>query len=340
MRWDSRDAGEFHALDAEGVASSRTKPTKGRTAVPNRLAFLCVAAAVPSIAWADGTPGRVDIGNGRQMYIECRGEGAPAVVIIPGGTAAADDWTEAEPGKLNVFDAVGGFTRVCAYDRPGVPLAAGLPSRSDPTPQPRTAADAVADLHALIAAAGIQTPVVLVGHSYGGLVDRLYARTWPDQVAGMVLVDALAEGLRSNETPEEWVNQKAILQGDLTETLKIYPDIERDDPDKSFDQLEAAPPLKPMPVVVLSADFAWGPLVAGLVADGRLAPDTPPDVGYVTDRAQKVAQAAIAAEAPGARHVTKTDSGHEIHKDQPQLVLDSIRDVVEAVRAGRTSKGP
>ena len=53
-----------------------------------------------------------------------------------------------------------------------------------------------------------------------------------------------------------------------------------------------------------------------------------------------MAQAKLAAEVPGARHVTDTDSGHDIHKDQPQLVVDSIRDVVDAVRAGRTALSP
>ena len=301
-----------------------------------RLAALLLAAAAPSVAPAADTAGSVDIGGGRKMYMECRGAGAPAVVIVAGGKAAADDWTEAAaPGAPNVFDAIGAFTEVCAYDRPGTPVGEE-PSRSDPTPQPRTAGDAVADLHALLSAAGIATPVVLVGHSYGGLVVRLYARTYPDDVAGMVLVDALSEGLREAETPEEWAHQRVILEGDLTETLKIYPEIERDETDRSFDQLLAAPPMRPMPLVVLSADHPWGPLVPGFIADGTLPPDTPPDVGYVTDRAQKVAQAELAASVPGARHVTKTDSGHEIHKDQPQLVIDSIRDVVDAVRAGRT----
>ena len=305
-----------------------------------RLAALLLAAAAPSVAPAAGTAGSVEVGGDRKMYMECRGDGAPAVVIAAGGKAAADDWTEAPaPRAPNVFDAIGAFTEVCAYDRPGTPVGE-KPSRSDPTPQPRTAGDAVADLHALLSAAGIAMPVILVGHSYGGLIVRLYARTWPDDVVGMVLVDALAEGLREAETPQEWVYQRIILEGDLTETLKIYPEIERDEIDRSFDQLLAAPPMRPMPLVVLSADHPWGPLVPGFIADGSLPPDTPPDVGYVTDRAQKVAQAELAASVPGARHVTKTESGHEIHKDQPQLVIDSIRDVVDAVRAGQTGLAP
>ena len=116
--------------------------------------------------------------------------------------------------------------------------------------------------------------------------------------------------------------------------------IERADADRSFDQIRAAAPLKPMPLVVLSADRPWGPLVPKLITDGVLPANIPPDFGYVTDRAQKVAQASLALLVAGARHVTNTNSGHEIHKDQPQLVANSIRDVLDAVRNGKTSLAP
>lgn len=273
------------------------------------------------------------------MYLECRGEGSPVVVIVAGMRASADDWTRSAPGKLNVFSEVARFTRVCAYDRPGTPVGEE-PSRSDPVPQPVTAGEAVADLHALAAAASVATPFVIVAHSYGGLIGRLYAMTHPDEVSGMVLVDTLSEGLREAETPEEWAIQRILLNGDLTEALRLYPPIERADADRSFDQIRAAAPLKPMPLVVLSADRPWGPGLPALIADGLLPADVPPDFGYVTDRAQRSAQAKLAALVAGARRVTSTNSGHEIHKDQPQLVVDSIRDVVEAVRAGKTSVPP
>ena len=160
--------------------------------------------ALPALA-ADGDfAGTVDIGGGRKMYLECRGTGSPTVFIVPGGRAAADEWTNDSP----VFADVAKFTRVCAYDRPGTPLANDSPSRSDPVPMPITVADSVADLHALVQAAKIETPFVIVGHSYGGLIVRLYAMTYPQDVDGMVLVDALSEFLRAAETPEEWVWQK------------------------------------------------------------------------------------------------------------------------------------
>src|SRR5262249_58076990 len=112
------------------------------------------------------------------------------------------------------------------------------------------------------------------------------------------------------------------------------------DVDRSLAQVRGAPPLRPMPLIVLSADRPWGPLVPGMIASGQLSASTPPDFGYVTDIAQKQAQAKLAALVPGAKHITKTDAGHEIHKDQPQLVVDSIREVVDAVPAGRTRLVP
>jgi pimeloyl-ACP methyl ester carboxylesterase len=138
---------------------------------------------VPKSAAAGDFAGLVDIAGGRKLYLACRGKGSPKVILVGGLRASADDWMETLPGKPNVFSAVAAFTRVCVYDRRGTPVG-DQPSRSDPVAQPTTAADAVADLHALIAAAGIQTPAVLVGHSYGGLITRLYASTYPDEVSG------------------------------------------------------------------------------------------------------------------------------------------------------------
>jgi pimeloyl-ACP methyl ester carboxylesterase len=288
---------------------------------------------VPKSAGVGNFAGLVDIGGGRKMYLVCRGTGSPTVILVAGLKASADDWMTTTPGKPNVFAAVAAFTRVCAYDRPGTPVG-DQPSRSDMVVQPTTAADAVADLHALVVADGIKTPAVLVGHSYGGLIVRLYAGTHPDEVSGLVLVDALTEGLRQAETQAEWAIQRELINGDIRESLRLYPALEQLDTDKSFDQLLAAAPIKPMPLIVLSADRPWGPQVPALIAKGDLPADVPKDFGYVTDKAQKEAQAKLAALAPGTKHITDTNSGHEIHKDQPQLVTDAIREVVEAVRSG------
>lgn len=298
-----------------------------------------VTSSAAALAGEGDFAGRVDIGSSRKIHLECRGQGFPTVVIVPGARASAADWTRSEPGKVDLFSAVAGFTRVCTYDRPGTPVD-DAPSRSDPVAQPVSAGEAAADLQALVSAAGIATPFVAVGHSYGGLVARLYAMTHPGAVNGMVLVDALSEALRAAQSPAEWAIQRSLLDGDLSAALKLYPAIERFDANRSFDQMLAAAPLQPMPLTVLSADQPWGPLIPELIAAGRLPAGTPPGFGYVTDKAQMEAQAKLAALVPGARHVTDTASGHDIHKEQPQRVIDAIRGVVDAVRGGVDGRAP
>jgi pimeloyl-ACP methyl ester carboxylesterase len=299
----------------------------------SRILAAILQLALVSAAPADFVDLGQERGTGRTLYLDCRGSGAPVVILVGGLRASADDWDETAKPGMTVFGDTAKFTRVCAYDRPGTPVGE-KPSRSSPVPQPALPDDAVADLHALLARAKVPGPVVLVGHSYGGLIARLYAGTYPNEVAGLVLVDALTEGLQDAQTPEQWTVQRKLMMGDMSEALKLYPAIERIDPDKSLAQMRKAPPLRPMPLVVLSADKPWGPQVPGMIAAGLLTKDTPPDAGYITDAAQKIAHAKLAALVPGAKHVTKTDSGHEIHKQQPQLVIDAIREVVDAVRKG------
>ena len=74
-----------------------------------------------------------------------------------------------------------------------------------------------------------------------------------------MLVDALTKELQEAETPEQWAIQRVLMEGDIRESLAIYPDLERIDPDRSFDQVRVAAPLRPLPLIVLSADRPWGP---------------------------------------------------------------------------------
>lgn len=149
--------------------------------------MLIAWAALIFVGCGDGghsatTAGVVDIGGGRMMYRECRGTGTPIVVLVSGKGNRADIWSaRLDPTKASptVFRAVGDFTRVCAYDRPLTTGTADEPGRSDPVPEPVTAADGAADLHALLVAADEAGPHVVVGHSYGGLISRLYASTYP-----------------------------------------------------------------------------------------------------------------------------------------------------------------
>jgi pimeloyl-ACP methyl ester carboxylesterase len=117
------------------------------------------AAAVEESDFA----GLIDIGEGRQTYMECSGTGSLTVVLLSGLRGVADVWSTSSTGKgaTTVFPEVVDFTRVCAYDRPGTVVGGESPSRSDPASQPTTAQDAVADLHALLSAAEELVPTCL-----------------------------------------------------------------------------------------------------------------------------------------------------------------------------------
>lgn len=116
----------------------------------------------------------VDIG-GRHINLYCTGSGSPTVILDTDGDDSTVDWRFVQP-------IVARRTRVCSYDAPALGF-------SDPAPAPNDAGAMANDLHALLAHAGVTTPIVLVGYSLSGLSARLYADRHPRGVAGMVLVD-------------------------------------------------------------------------------------------------------------------------------------------------------
>jgi pimeloyl-ACP methyl ester carboxylesterase len=120
----------------------------------------------------------LDIG-GRTLNVFCSGTGGPAVVFESGGDGPGLGW---EPIRTQVAE----LTQACWYDRAGI-------GWSDPGPFPRTSAAIARDLRALLHRAGVPAPYVLVGASFGGLNSRVYASLFPNEVAGMVLVDSAHE---------------------------------------------------------------------------------------------------------------------------------------------------
>jgi pimeloyl-ACP methyl ester carboxylesterase len=250
------------------------------------------------------------------------------VILVSGYGNGADVWGLLDPGvrRPPVLAGVARFARVCAYDRPNTILQPDRPGRSDPVPQPRTAADAVAELHALLRAARLPGPYLLVGHSLGGLFVRLYASTYPRQVAGLVLVDATYELLRELLTPEQWAAYARIT---LEPVPGVDPPVELFDQDASFDQMlraRAARPLRPtLPLVVLSHG-----LPAELPPGVELPPGSP-DLATL-ERASQAAQNELGRLLPYARHVIARRSGHYIHIAQPELVIDAVRRVLGMVR--------
>ncbi len=269
----------------------------------------------------------IDIGAGRKMFLECRGSGSPTVILESGYRNDAEIWsTELEPGMSTVFPEVARFTRVCAYDRPGTFLDKDHLGRSTPVPMPRTARDLVSDLHALLQTAHIPGPYVFAAHSFGGIFSRLYASTYPNEVVGMVLVDALSEKVRTGLTPEQWKFYVNFGFTKPTPGLEKYKDIETLDVNASLDQMEkatTAEPLRPMPLFVLTQgqpfDLSpWQPL--------------PADFPGALNKAWHTAQDELATLAPNAKHKIATKSAHYIQVQEPQLVIDAIKQVVEAVR--------
>ena len=280
-----------------------------------------------SIATSGDFAGLVDIG-GRQMYLTCRGVGSPTVILEAGAGNDADTWDTVgltpDSTQTAVLPGVASFTQVCAYDRPGTLLDLDHRSRSDPVPMPRTAADVVADLHALLSAAAIPGPYVMAAHSFGGLVVRLYTATYPDEVVGLVLIDAAHEdyytAMRETLTPEQRAQQTRLEEQGPPE-LADYPNRERLDPDASAAEVRAATsasPLRPLPLIVLTHGRSW---------------DWPPSYpAAALEAVWLLLQENLAALTPNSRLVVAGQSGHFIPGDQPDLVIDAIRQVVDAVR--------
>jgi pimeloyl-ACP methyl ester carboxylesterase len=143
------------------------------------LLLMAVAGAAMTVSAVSGPPRAaqgqlVDIG-GRRLYLECTGSGSPAVILQAGAGGDATAWQRIEP-------TIAAKTTVCAYDRAGR-------GRSDEAPALQDGNAIARDLHDLLTKAAIPGPYVLVGHSSGGPYLRVYAATYPADVAGMVLLD-------------------------------------------------------------------------------------------------------------------------------------------------------
>jgi len=119
----------------------------------------------------------VDIGGGRSLYLECVGSGSPTVVLEAGFGGSGRDWAEVQPQLVAT-------TRTCVYDRAGL-------GNSLPISVVHDASDEITDLQRLLGRAQIAPPYVMVGHSYGGLLVRLFAQAHPDETVGVVLVDSI-----------------------------------------------------------------------------------------------------------------------------------------------------
>ena len=172
------------ALLAAFALLAAAQPAPAAAAAP---ATLAPEVAAQYVAPHDG----IDIG-GRKLNLFCMGSGPRTVLLEAGGSDWSVTWALVQP-------ALAGKARVCAYDRAGL-------GYSDPFFLPRTPIAIVEDMHALIAAAKLKTPLVLVGHSLGGFNVKLYAALYPEDVAGLVLVDPSED--RFDERARPFLNRR------------------------------------------------------------------------------------------------------------------------------------
>jgi pimeloyl-ACP methyl ester carboxylesterase len=286
-------------------------------------------------------PGRLVEIDGRLSHIHCTGSGTPTI-LLESGMDDRGSW-----GWENLLDELSQVSRACAYDRAGFIW-------SEPREGPRDAERIAAELHAILAAASESPPYVMVGHSLGGLLVRVYDGLYPREAVGFVFVDAshpdqdrrfpadvrrLIEQ-RKSEPDRRWLFRilapyrifaperstartaywwRSFPEGVLGEGRAI---------DAMSEQAAQTGLLGDHPVVVLTAGV----------------PLSMPDLSVEENAAMRRIWLELHGELAGlssnSDHRIVEGAGHYVHWDQPESVVAAIRDVVTAVReSGPLRKG-
>ena len=290
---------------------------------------LASASAGPDVPYA----GRlVDVG-GHRMHIDCRGEGRPTVVMDAGLGGASLDWSLVQP-------AVQATTRVCVFDRAGM-------GWSEAVSGPRTPSQLATELHALLAAAGESGPFLLVGHSLAGKNVRLFAGAFPEEVVGMVLVDARSEIIDQHMSVDDTAGFNAALKGQaMTYSLARRVGLARLVGGALIGEpLVPAATAREMALLQTNAaaiDETYREGIARSADDVFLAGQTLGTLPLVVIAAENSmtgiagwgsAQEAQAHLSTNGTLVVAKGSGHYVQLEKPELVSAAINQVVAAVRA-------
>lgn len=257
---------------------------------------------------------------GKRLRYVCEGDGPVAVVIDQGqGLSIEQGFERTEPmGWTKVVKEIQNFTRVLMHDR------AGLGS-SDPAPGPRTSSDMVADLRAVLAAARVRPPYVLVGHSIGGFNARLFAGTYPNEVLGLVLVDSCHPdqlgkfaSILPPESPGEAMPLKLLRHGSGAGLSA-----EAIDFGACAEQAREVVTIGRKPLIVVSQS----PQALG-----------PPGIPLPIWEKMRIAWSDMQGELLGlsakSTHVIATHAGHMIQLEEPGLVVDAILGAVREAQFG------
>jgi pimeloyl-ACP methyl ester carboxylesterase len=261
-----------------------------RKAMPVLLLVLPCLAFVPAWRAAADLPKRVD-GGGHPLRLRVAGKGSPTVVLEIGLGGPLEEWAIVQP-------AIASFTRVAAYDR----LGAGHRA-------PRlTGKEICQELHTALANAGLEPPYILVGQSFGGVYNRLFASLYPEEVAGLVLLDpAQEEFIDWMEVHHPEQSLASFSRVDWPEAAGI---------EATLEELKSAGELPNIPVIVVTGSRT---------GEGKLRDQVLPMWTACHDR--------WATAQPRGRHVLAKASGHGVHVDEPDLVVELVKELVESARA-------
>jgi pimeloyl-ACP methyl ester carboxylesterase len=304
-------------------------------------------------------PGRMVGIPGSRMHLLRLGAGAPSIVLEAGIAASSLNWSVLQP-------ALATSTTTYSYDRAGFGWSASDNSAC-------TLAKLTDDLHALVAGAPVPAPFILVAHSFGSYIATVYARRFPNELAGVVLVDPL--------TPEEWIEptpeQRSRLRrgtwfsraggvvasvGVLRACLWLLQRGDRERPRRVLRLfgtqatetvehiLSELAKLPPDVVRVIRARWSRPQFFWTMADYIRSLPDCAVEMNgcaipchipvtvlsgahQAPERMQE--HAAIATHSERGRHIVAGASAHWVHLDQPELVVDAVREMVEAVQDRR-----
>lgn len=242
--------------------------------------------------------------DGRRVYLDCRGPSGPPparqsmVILEAGFGAGAASWGA-------VLDGVAEFARVCAWDRPGL-------GRSDPRGR-HSPAEALDDLWRALDTAGETGPIVVAGHSFGGVYARILAAEHPEAVVGLVLIDAYYPDIGIESDPSLPADFREGFGRSLDDTAAMLARGEDLDWPSTMAELEAATPYTG-PAILLSVEPRLRPFHAD------------PAVNAVILEAF---EASLAVMLPKGRLEAVPNAGHMIQFDQPAVVIARIRELVE-----------
>lgn len=251
--------------------------------------------------------------EGHQLRMLISGRGSPTVVFETGGSPGAggplEYWKRVQP-------AVSKFTGTVTYDRAGIGLSA-------PGPKPRDARQVARELHTALHNAHVAPPYILVGHSFGGPLNRVFAGMYPDEVAGMVLLDP---------TQEEFINWNQARDTNHVERV----DEEWKDMQASLAEAHQSRVPPGVPVVLITA-------MGSRVLPSFITEKQKEDMETVRQMWLKFHNEWM-EKIPDGQHITTENSGHGIPFEEPDLVIKTIRQVVEMANrhensASGTEKG-